>query len=194
MTDTEPTRRVRILQALAEAPKGLSTPQLVIMLEGVQPEVGILTRFGQVLRSAEEQGQVRRVGEVPSGTLRGRAVVWVITDEGRKWPAVVAARAAEAAQVKAEREEQARKDIRQQAACKAALEEAAQGHATSPLELEDRRRVEAQLRLMGCTLESIGEAFGLTRECVRLDLLTDSRRQKLRHRSNAAEADRRKAS
>lgn len=166
------TRPGRILRALAEAPAGLSTPQLVDLLgeEGSTPHQRLLTWYGSILRKREKLGEVTRAGLVPGHWQRGPAVRWAITDAGRTRleeletaPARARVTAERKAELTAER-------ARAMAVRERLLDEADREHGagTSPAE---RRRLVPALRAAGCSLDDIGAVFAVSGEQIRHDLI-----------------------
>lgn len=165
MTEIRP---IRIMRALAAAPSGLSTPALVAELaEGVEPHQKALSWYGQILRKRANLGHVEKAGTAPGSWQRSPAIIWRITDEGRGVLAHIddePARRAELEQARIEQDAAVR-------ARRAALAQAAHVYSRSTPRTE-RRSAAIRLRELGCTLEEIGQVFGVTREMIRQDCLS----------------------
>jgi len=162
----------RILRALAEAPAGLSTPQLVEKLgERSAPNQQVmLSWYGEILRKREQRGEVARAGTVPGRWQQGPAVRWAITDAGRARLAEMEAgpgRARIAAERKAA---QAAERARLLAHRERLLADADRDYGAGVTAAE-RRRIVPALRAAGCTLADIGSVFGVTGEQIRHDLV-----------------------
>ena len=164
MTETRPTR---ILRALAAAPDGLSTPAIVEALaEGIKPNQKALSWYGSILRSQVKQGNAEKAGTVAGHWQKGPAIIWRITGKGRELLAYIEdgpAREAEGRAVQIRLELAAQNRMM-------ALAEAAQMFSQG-ISLPERRTTAIRLRALGCTLEEIGQVFGVTREMIRLDCL-----------------------
>lgn len=159
------SRPVRIMRALAAAPQGRPTPALVAEL-GEAAEPRALSWYGSILRSYAKKGHVEEAGRTPGGWQRCPAVIWRLTDKGREMLAYIDAEPNRQAAF-----EQAR--ISQEAARQlriAALAEAASLYSQRTPRSQ-RRPAAVRLRGLGCTLEEIGQIFGVTREMIRKDCL-----------------------
>jgi hypothetical protein len=161
-------RPIRIMRALAGAPDGLSTPAIVAELaEGIPSNQRALSWYGQILRSRAKQGHVENAGKISGrGWQRPPVIIWRITGEGRKLLARIddePARKARAEQAAIEQEEASRAQT-------SALAEAARLYSRhTPRSV--RRPAAARLRELGCSLEEIGQVFGVSREMIRQDCL-----------------------
>jgi hypothetical protein len=161
-------RPMRLLQALAAADAGMSTPQLVEALEEhIEPYWQALTRYSAVLRRHAAAGRVERVGKTPGAYQRPPASIWQITPAGRAWleDRRSAASAAEAPATTAT--EPAAALARRQAALTTAG--ALYGRDT-PLKV--RTQVSRELRALGCTFVEIGKVFGVSRSTIQADVRT----------------------
>jgi hypothetical protein len=156
------------MRALAGAPDGLSTPALVAELaEDMKSHQRALSQYGQILRSRAKQGHVENAGKISGrGWQRPPVTIWRITGEGRKLLAHIddePARKARAEQAAIEQEEASRAQT-------AALAEAARLYSRhTPRSV--RRPAAVRLRELGCSLEEIGQVFGVSREMIRQDCL-----------------------
>lgn len=168
------SRPVRILDALAQAAGGLSTPQLVALLgERIQDHQQALTKYGEVLRFRESAGHVERAGETEGSWQQGPAVIWRITSAGRAWLRECEREASRAPVAgAAEDAEEARL-----AAGRKALADAAQ-HYSRDTPADVRIQVARELRYAGCSLKEIGQVFGVTGEAIRLILLPAARERR----------------
>lgn len=171
------TRVIRLLKALdAAGEAGMSTPQLVDQLDEVRDpkpvRQTVLTWYGGILRHLQETGQVHRAGRTAGGWQQSPAIVWTITPAGRQRLTDHADAIRHAAEQAAEDRLQAARATERERALGDALEKYGP-HTPRPV----RRPVVQQLRDLGCTLEQIGEAFGLSREMIRLDLLDSEARR-----------------
>lgn len=164
MTESRP---VRIMRALAAAPNGLSTPAIVAELaEGVEPKQRALCWYGGILRNHVKMGHVEQVGKTPGGWQRRPAIVWAITEGGRELLAYIDdAPARDAAYQVAQVQQAEAVQLRT-----TALAEAASVYSPRTPRME-RRPAAIRLRTLGCTLEEIGQIFGVTREMIRQDCL-----------------------
>jgi DNA-binding PadR family transcriptional regulator len=164
MTDTRP---VRILRALAASPDGLTAPGLVAELaEGIEPRQQALTWYGSILRDYSEKGLTVRAGRTGGGWQRCPAVIYRITDEGLARLAYVDDEPNRKAAFDKALTEAGEAASRRHAA----LAQAAQAYSRATPR-DDRRAVALHLRNLGCTLEEIGQLFGVSREMIRQDLL-----------------------
>lgn len=163
---TSEGRPTRILRALDRSPDGLSTLQLAAELaEGIDRS-RFLSWYGEILRRYREAGRVEEIGRTKGGYQQCPSVIWRITDEGRKLLACID----DAPRLEAER-----------ARANAELAEAAQRRAEALAEgarlysrqtpRGERWNATVRLRQLGCTLEEIGQLFGVTREMIRKELL-----------------------
>jgi hypothetical protein len=160
------TRPHRILRCLAR--EVLSTSQIVDELaEGIEPRGQALSWYGSILRDQEQAGRVEQAGKVRSGRYNGAPTcTWRITDEGRKLLAYLddaPLREAERERLEAEMAETASRRAE-------ALAEGARIYSRGTPRAE-RWHAAVRLRRLGCTLEEIGELFGVTREMIRKELL-----------------------
>lgn len=165
--DAPESRTIRILRVLRRSPGGLSTPQLVAELaEGIEPLQKALTWYGGILRRHEDQGNVERAGRTPGGWQQGISTIWHLTDQGEKFLAYAdeaPVREAERQRLAAEMTEAAR--MRADALAEAARE------CSRGTPRTERRIIAGRLRQLGCSLEEIGQVFGVSREMIRQDLL-----------------------
>jgi hypothetical protein len=161
---TADTRPARLLRALAQSPGPLSTPDLARLLAEPGRRRRLLSAYDHTLRRHEQAGHVERAGRERKG--RGRpAILWRITSAGRDWlddhdkaPDLAAAAAAKARRAAAERDH--------------ALDEARVTFNRQTPRIS-RKHAAHQLRELGCTLDQIGEAFHVSKERIRQDLLWD---------------------
>lgn len=166
-------RPIRILRALAERPGGLSTPELVDLFgEPIRPRQRALTRYGGILRRHLKDGRVEK--EWTPGTRPGvTAAVWRATSAARTWldEQDRAPARAEATRVFAERRREQNRRAAVERAEALAAARSSYGRDTPPFV---RVKVARDLRNLGCTLEQVGAALGVSRETIRLDLLADA--------------------
>jgi hypothetical protein len=165
MTDTRP---VLVLRALA-AKGPLSTPQIMDALElRTDPPQRALSWLGTILRKQERDGQVREAGRTAGAWQQSPAVIWKITEGGLAELRLIDSlpeRRRRAAEEAAELAAQlaVASDSRH-----AALAQVAQADLTATPRFE-RRAIALRLRSLGCTLQEIGDLFGVTREMIRQD-------------------------
>jgi hypothetical protein len=190
------SRAARIMRVLAASRRGMSTPDLVDALgEEHGSRQRILTLYGQALRERLASGQVIRAARTPGGHREGPAVIWNITPAGRdalrRYDREVAARRARLAGRAAGRAAAA---VQVKALALTAAAVARTREAGCRVSAEDRQAQAIRLRALGCSLQAIGDVCGVSRECIRLDLLPDAgldaRRAAIRdrYRRNAAAA------
>lgn len=157
---------------LTDSRDGISTPQIVdVLWPGVRDQVSersqhLLSKTRDALAIHEHHGRVRRIGYAYGTYNNARSIVWKITPMGRSWllinaPEKVAARREANRAIAADR-------ARRKANCERLLEEAREsfGKGTPAV---TRRQVSRLLRAEGCTLQSIADIFGVTRELIRVD-------------------------
>jgi len=181
------SKRTRMLAHLVQAgPGGLSTGELVALLgEADRPRNRALTDAGGKLRDAEADGLVTRAGRTQGGWSNKPSVVWAVTDTGRAWSGAHEAAAAQA---------EAAVKLR---AIRASTRKAAQASVAASISgrevpADERRALARGMRSQGCTLQEIGDVFGVKRETIRIDLLPASKRKKrlqvnrTRYREHAA--------
>jgi hypothetical protein len=166
--------QVPILRMLADAPDGLTTADLRVICSPSDTRQRAQARMGASLRYLERRGYVVRTGgerRYAAGVAKRQpSCVWRITGDGRAATAAAdddaQARAVRVAVQVAEAGE-ALATLRKQALAAAAA------MAAGPVSRRQRRGVAHSLRAAGCTLQEIGDVFGVTREMIRQDLLPD---------------------
>jgi hypothetical protein len=165
-----------VLRQLAQAPGGLCTPDL-LTAEFLNAHAGqrdprqrSLTHLGAALRNLEAAKMVKRTGRSAGGWQNGPAQRWAITEKGLGQVAYWAV--VPSPQTMREQRAAALKQKRARAA--ATIESCAQAYGPwTPR--PGRRAAAARLRAAGCSLQQIGDLFGVTREMIRQDLLPPSR-------------------
>ncbi len=159
---------------LTDNHKGASTRQIVDSIwpaNGTGPHQSgelqhLLAKTRNALVVHQRHGRVRQAGFAHGSYNNSRSILWKITPAGRTWlrindPEKVAERRAA---VRAAADERASR----QENCKRLIQEAEKeyGPGTAP---SIRREVSRLLRAEGCTLQSIADIFGVTRELIRVD-------------------------
>ena len=161
-------RPMRLLQALAAADVGMSTPQLVEALEEhIEPYWQALTRYSAVLRRHAAAGRVERVGKTPGAYQRPPASIWQITLAGRAWLEDRRFCCRGGGSAGDHSHQPAAALARRQAALTTAG--ALYGRDT-PLKV--RTQVSRELRALGCTFVEIGKVFGVSRSTIQADVRT----------------------
>lgn len=166
-----------MLHALAAAPGGVrATTELIYLTQkpGRWDDPAVtrqraLCRAASVLRELEASGHVERAGEVPGHWQQAPVQKWRITPKGRDQLAWWADAPRRDAQQAIEQYQQAVRKLAQQTA----LDEAKVKYAGRRVPVDERRRVSQELRNAGCTLQSIADVFGVTRELTRQDTTPD---------------------
>jgi hypothetical protein len=135
-----------------------------------------LARVRGALVIHQQHGRVRQRGFAHGTYNNVRSIVWQITAKGRVWldnhaPDQIQARRNEAAAIATSRDLQRQHQERLLAEAKETY-----GVDTPP---GTRREVSRMLKDEGCTLQSIADIFGVTRQLISLDCLGSNGRNKL---------------
>jgi hypothetical protein len=133
-----------------------------------------MVRVNAILATEARRGHVRTAGKVPSSYNNTPAFLWEITPAGREWLA--------AGTWKADR---SRAGIRQAQELARARRSALLEHLDREARIndwgmdtpvEERRAAIIAMRELGCSLQAVGDVFGITAEYARLIVIGSQKR------------------
>ena len=128
--------------------------------------------YGTTLRRLARNGEAEIAGKTTDvGWQRCPRIIWRITEAGRDRLTRHDAAPQLAAEAQAEAQRLAEAKAQAAAARAGALAETVRVHGRGA-SVDERRAAGARLRGLGCTLEEIGQVFGVSGEQVRQDLLS----------------------
>ena len=180
-------RKWQVLQRLDGSAVGLTTRDFADIYgwDGTQPGADdarngsawqtALSHCATDLRYLHERKLIRYAGKLAEGWGKGNPAVWMITPKGRRELDVVDERRARfevTGTVRGQRDKRRAVRLAERERTDALIAEVKAQHLQRrrPLHREQRQQMALSLYRQGCTTAQIADIFGVTAECIRLDV------------------------
>jgi hypothetical protein len=168
------TNHIRVLKELARKSPRTSRSLAEAVGAWKQPHPRGMVRVNAILTAEARRGHTRTVGKVPSSYNNTPAFLWEITPAGREWLdagtwKVDHSHAAMSA-------EQERRRAHRSALLEHLDREARINDWGMDTSVEERRAAIIAMRELGCSLQAVGDVFGITAEYARLIVIGSQKR------------------